>query len=219
MMPRGLNVTPWGGALCPRVGPLWLLQLALGRCHPAPPSDPRVRGLSPRERGVCGWPQPAAWNAGGPCNEQLSHPKEKQAHLQKPRGARWGLGTGCEGGASWSAFLLSRGGKPGQRGLRAQPLPPRGLSGASGESGLGSTWRKEALGTLCSAEDWLGTSTVQGVWRPLHPRPPDFGASWGPQGVPTHGLSFPHCPAAGVHGLGCSLAGEGVTASQSEPRA
>lgn len=132
-MPRGLKVTPWGGDLCPRVGPLRLLQLALGGCHPAPPSDPRVRGLSPRERGVCGWPQPAAWNAGGPCNEQLSHPKEKQAHLQKPRGARWGLGTGCEGGASWSAFLLSRGGEPGQRGLRASPSLRGASAGPRGE--------------------------------------------------------------------------------------
>lgn len=110
--PSGCSSWLWDGATPP---------------HPLTPGS----GACLLESGSVRLPQPAAWNAGGPCNEQLSHPKEKQAHLQKPRGARRGLGTGCEGGASWSAFLLSRVGSraSGARGpspsrLRASVGPP-----------------------------------------------------------------------------------------------
>lgn len=64
-------------------------QLALGGCPPPPSYDPWVRGLSPQELGVCGWPEPAAWRGGGPCNDQLFYtPRKNKAHLQKPGGVR-----------------------------------------------------------------------------------------------------------------------------------
>lgn len=183
--------------------------------HPLTPGSGAC--LPGRERGVCGWPEPAAWNAGGPCPEPLSHPEEKQAHLHKPRGARWGLGTGQPGGASRSAFLLSRPGEPGQRGLRARPS----LRGASrrglGGRGLGSTWRKEAAGDRAAQRTGWEGAWCRGSGHPSTPAPPDFRASWRPPGVPRPGPQFPPLCSRGRAWPGMLSGGEGVPAAQSEP--
>lgn len=216
MRPRGLNVTPWVGDLWDPSGcSSWLWD---GATPPHPLTPGSGACLLGRERGVCGWPEPAAWNAGGPCNEQLSHPKEKQAHLQKPRGARWGLGTGCEGGASWSAFPLSQGGKLGQQGCGQSPSLRRASAGLRGER-TGKHLEEGSSGDTVQRRGLAGNEHFAGRQETPPPTPSRLRSVLGPSRGPQPGLSFPHCPAAGVPGLGCSLVGEGVTASQYEPRA
>lgn len=57
-------------------------QLALGGCHPSPPYDPWVGGLSPRglERG---WPEAVACGEGGPCNDRPFHTPRKNKPICK----------------------------------------------------------------------------------------------------------------------------------------
>lgn len=105
-------------------------------------------------------------------------------------------------------------GRPAGRPAIQPPLsmgPPAGPPESS--AGLGETRKhleeQEALGTFCSSEDWLRTSTVQGVRRPSYPLPPRLLRFLGLWRSPHFRPQFPHgCPWPGM----LPLSGEGVQA-------
>lgn len=144
-----------------------------------------------------------------------SHPKKKQAHLQKPRGVRWGLGKRRrrQGRSLRSLFPLRQCGKAGRPARLACDSAPsvHGASGRASREQCSVGEDSEAPGGAGSSGDILQLRGVaenehcagsQETELPTPPRLLSFLGLWrSPHFRPRFTLLF----TAGVRGLGCSL--------------